>query len=358
MTNNRFNQRFNFDFESNKKITRLISEINELKASFRVQTNLSPQLIVRMTKSVLITSSGASTRIEGSHLTDKQVKELFSSHKIKKFKTRDEQEVAGYLELLGIVFENWKSIVFSENTIKQFHSILLKYSEKDTRHKGNYKFGSNRVEAREPNGKLIGIIFDPTPPHLVPIEMQELVEYTIQELNLKESLPLLIIANFIFEYLAIHPFQDGNGRSSRILTNLLLLQSGYEFIPFISHERIIEENKEEYYNVLNTVQRTWKSEKEGITQWILFFLEVVKKQAQKAVELIEKAEDMELILSEKQFKVWESLSSSLEALSISTLETKTQVNRETIKQSLQKLLKMDKIKQLGIGKGTRYQIKK
>ena len=356
MLDNRFDQRLDFNWEDGKKINRLINEINELKASFKVQTKLSPQVINKLTQSVLITSSAASTRIEGSHLSDKQVKELFQNHKIQKFRSRDEQEVVGYLELLAIVFENWSSIVFGENIIKQFHTILLKHSSKDTRHRGVYKFGSNRVEARDPDGQLIGIIFDPTPPHLVPIEMQNLVEYTVNELKSKELSPLLIIANFVFEFLAIHPFQDGNGRSSRILTNLLLLQSNYDFIPYISHEKIIEENKEEYYNVLNTVQKTWKSDKEDISVWVLFFLEVVKKQAKKAVELIEKAEDMELILSEKQFKVWECLSSNSEPLSIGEVETKIKISRETIKQSLQKLLKMEKIQKMGEGRGTRYRI--
>jgi Fic family protein len=357
MSNNRFNLRLHFDFKTSQKIFNLISEINELRAGFKIQTNLSPQVIDRMTKSVLITSSGASTRIEGSHLTDKQVKELFQNHKIQKFKTRDQQEVAGYLELLAIVFDNWESINFSENTIKQFHAILLKYSDKDSRHKGVYKFGSNRVEAREADGTLIGIIFDPTPPHLVPIEMQELVDYTIKELSTKEIQPILIIANFIFEYLAIHPFQDGNGRSSRVLTNLLLLQAGYSFIPFISHERIIEENKEEYYNVLNTVQRTWKKEKEDLTAWFLFFLDVVKKQATQAIELIEKGEDMELILSEKQYKVWNIISTNIEPLSISSIEDKTNISRDTIRQALEKLVKLNKIEVLGQGKGTRYRVK-
>ena len=356
MSLNRFTKRFHFEWELNNKINNIINDINEMKVRFRVQSNLSPQLISRLTSGVLITSSGASTRIEGSLLSDIQVKELFGKHKIQKFKSRDEEEVVGYIELLSIVFENWDSIVFNEATVKQFHTILLKYSSKDSRHKGNYKFGSNRVEARDADGELIGIVFDPTPPHLVQPEMHDLLEYTITELAKKEIPPLLIISNFIFEFLAIHPFQDGNGRSSRILTNLLMLQAGYDFAPFASHERIIEQNKEEYYNVLNTVQRTWKTENEDISTWVLFFLNVIKKQVQIAVELIEKKEDMELILSEKQFKVFEFINSNVEPVSRGQIEAKTEVPVETIKKTLTKLIKLDKIVQIGIGRGARYRV--
>ena len=353
-SNQKFFERFNWSSTVNQKVIKLLTEIDAHKASFKVQSNLSPQLISRLTKSVLITSSGASTRIEGALMGDEQVKELFGKLKIQKFKSRDEQEVAGYLELLKIVFESWQSIKLSESTIKHFHSLLLQYSDKDTRHKGVYKFGSNRVEARDSSGKLLGVVFDPTPPHLVPIEMQELVEYTNSELLSGDYHPLLIIANFVFEYLTIHPFQDGNGRSSRILTNFLLLNSGYTFTPYISHERIIEKNKEEYYSVLNQGQRTWKTNDEDISSWILFFLEVVKIQAIEAVKLLENKEDMELILSESQLKVWNTINQSLEPVSRSQIHQAVQIPISTIKQALDKLYKLDKIKRLGQGSGSRY----
>jgi Fic family protein len=358
MDTNRFNKRLDFTGVSNRKIIKLLSEIAVSQSRFKVQSNLSPQMIVRLSRSVLITSSGASTRIEGSLLSDNDVKELYGKHNIKKFKSRDEQEVAGYLELLKMVFESWKDMRFNENLIKQFHGILLGYSEKDVRHKGNYKFGSNRVEARNANGEIVGIIFDPTPPHLVPLEMQILLDYTIEELEKKEFHPLLIIGNFIFEYLAIHPFQDGNGRSSRVLTNLLMLQSEYIFVPYISHERIIENNKIEYYEALNKSQKTWKTENEDIFEWILFFLEVVKTQSENAVLLIENKENMELILTEKQLQVWEAISTSDHSLSRSEIVALTNLNVETIRQTITKLIKLNKIIKLGMGNGTTYKIRK
>lgn len=357
MSNLRFAKRLDFQGEANRKIIKLLTEIDVQQSRFQVQSHLSPQMIDRLTKSVLITSSGASTRIEGSLLGDTEVKALFGKLKVQKFNTRDEQEVAGYLNLLKIVFESWEGIVFNESTIKHFHSLLLKYSDKDQRHKGVYKFGSNRVEAHDPSGKFLGIIFDPTPPHLVNFEMQELLEFTITELAKNDYNPLLIIGNFVFEYLAIHPFQDGNGRSSRALTNLLLLQTGYSFAPYISHERIIEKNKEEYYLVLNKSQRTWKTENEDLTSWILFFLEVIRVQVTEAVKLLEKKEDMEILLSEKQLIVWNVFENSpQQSFSRSELYNQTEIAISTLRQTLRKLVKLQKIKQIGSGSSTKYRI--
>ena len=236
--------------------------------------------------SVLVTSTGASTRIEGSKLSDSQVQALFRKHHITKFKTRDEQEVGGYLEVLQLVFEQWADIPFSESSILSLHSQMLGYSDKDVHHKGIYKFGSNRVEARDQDNALVGVIFDPTPPHLVSKEMPELIDWTKQELEEGNFPQLMIVANFVFEFLAIHPFQDGNGRLSRILTNLLLLQLGYEFCPFVSHEKIIEDNKADYYVALHQTQQSWKNENEDVSPWLMFFLGVVAQQSQQALKLM------------------------------------------------------------------------
>ncbi len=285
-------------------------------------------------------------------MNDEEVEKLLKEAKIRKLATRDEQEVLGYSELIKEVFTSYDQISFSENTIKQFHQITLKYSEKDKKHKGIYKFGSNRVEAIDHNGKIIGIIFDPTPPHLVPKEMQELVEWTQQAFKNKTYHPFLIIANFIFEYLAIHPFQDGNGRTSRILTNLLLLQNGYSFTPYVSHEKIIEENKVDYYLSLKKTTSTWKSDNEDLTPWLFFFLDIVLKQGKFAVELTKK-DQTEKYLSEKQNKIWQCFLEH-KKLSRKEIGEKTGVNIKTIEQGLNKLLKMKKIERIGQGRATKY----
>lgn len=356
----RLDQRLLFDQNQSAEIYGLIAKIDAIKGQWQIEKKLSPQLISRLKTSVLITSAGASTRIEGSKLSDSEVKELYEKMKIKKFKTRDEQEVAGYLEVLKKIFDSYsldnsknKSLVFSESLIKNFHQEILKYSEKDERHKGVYKFGPNRVEAVDAQGKIIGIIFDPTSPHLVAKEMLELAEWTIENLKNVEKNKLLIIANFIFEFLAIHPFQDGNGRTSRVLTNYLLLESGYNFIPYISHESLVENQKVEYYLALNQSQKTWKKKKENILSWILFFLNTVLKQGELSIKLLNK-ENIEDFLSEKQLQVWQF------ALSATTFQRRdviksTKLGARTIEESIKKLLRMNKLKKSGEGKATRYE---
>ena len=354
MTNQRFNDRFTFSPEKARQIQTLIGEIDECKGYWSAYAHLSPQFLSQLKKMVIVSSSGASTRIEGSHLSDNEVEELLRTAKIRRLATRDEQEVAGYLELIQEVFRAWDSIKFSENTIRHFQQILLSYSEKDEKHKGVYKFGSNRVEALDADGKLVGIIFDPTPPYLVQKEMQELVEWTQAAFTEKHYHSLLIIANFVFEYLAIHPFQDGNGRSSRVLTNLLLLQSGYSFVPFVSHEKIIEENKAAYYLALKKTTSTWKTENEDLSPWVLFFLNVIKIHGQKARGLTEE-EELSVFLSKNQEAVWHLFQEEKE-LSRKVISEKTGIALKTVEKITKKLVEMKKIQKIGAGRGTRYRL--
>lgn len=284
----RFRKRLNFSAKDTKQIYQIITKIDTLNTQWHFGNQLSVKTINQLQTSVIVTSTGASNRIEGNQLTDEQVRELYQRRNIKNLKNRDEQEVAGYLELLQNVFRSFKDLKLSENLIRNFHQELLKYSDKDQRHRGNYKFTSNTVEAIDEAGKVVGTIFKPTPQFLVPKEMQELVEWTKSELEIDEYPKLLIIANFIFEFLAIHPFQDGNGRCSRILTNLLLLKQGYDFTRVVSHEQLIEQNKADYYVALNQTQQTWKSGEENMIPWILFFLRIIFLQVEKAVVLSQK----------------------------------------------------------------------
>jgi Fic family protein len=216
------NIRLNLNHNIIEEVYATISEIDGVKNSWQITGKLLPQTIERLTRSVIVTSTGSSNRIEGNRLSDGEVENLYRNLRVKKFITRDEQEIAGYLECLELVFNNFSDIPINESSILKLHHDMLIHSEKDIHHKGNYKFGSNRVEAKDGVGKIVGVIFDPTPPFLVKKEMIELIDWYNWAIISKEKHPLIIIANFIFEYLAIHPFQDGNGRTSRLITNLML----------------------------------------------------------------------------------------------------------------------------------------
>ncbi len=333
-----------------------ISKIDAVKNGFMLTDKFLPQAVERLATSVIVTSSGASNRIEGNKLSDAQVEKLYKNLRIKKFKTRDEQEVAGYLKCLESVFENYDEIKISESWILSLHDQMLQHSEKDSRHKGQYKFGSNRVEAKDKKGNLVGVIFDPTPPHLVKKEMQELIFWFAASSKEKKKHPLILVANFIFEYLAIHPFQDGNGRTSRLLTNLLLLKFGYDFTKIISHEKLIEANKSEYYLALNKVQRTWKSKKEDISEWLVFFLKIVNLQAVKALKIFQD-ETIEHLLSEKQLAFWQWVQ-SLPNKEFSRKDAIEALNfpARTTEAIIKKLFEMKKLSRIGEGRAVRYKI--
>ena len=352
----KFNNRFNFrNIAEAQKIQGFIGEIERCQGMWTAGTKLSPQILTILKKSTVITSAGSSTRIEGAKLSDEEIEKLFKNGlKIRKFNTRDEQEVAGYKELLENIFDSWQTVRFGESAIKHFHKELLKYSDKDQRHLGAYKTSENKVAAYDNDGKIVGIIFEPTPPYLTQKEMGELVEWTQKALEEKSAHPLLVIGNFVLEFLKIHPFQDGNGRTSRVLTNLLLLQTGYDFVPYVSHEKFIEDSKDAYYLALNRSQRTLKDDEPDIVPWLLFFLEVIRDQAKMAVGLSQK-ERIEASLSGKQLAVWQFIMEHKE-VTPKEIRSALEMPVPTILQALNKLLGMKKIRRLGEGRSTRYEI--
>lgn len=347
------NKRFDNRIFLTSEMLRKVSRIDELKGLWRGSAKLSPHILKQLKASVIITSTGASTRIEGSRMSDEQVARLIRGLKSRPPKGRDAEEVAGYADLLGRIFDNYKTLKLTEGQILQFHEILLHFSAKDQGGKGAYKSSDNIVVARRANGEEI-MLFRPTPPYLVKKEMDDLLSWAKIALQKKELHPILVIANFIFEFLAIHPFHDGNGRMSRVLTNLLLLQSGYSYIPYISLEEIIENKREAYYLSLRGAQRHHKTEREDITTWILFLLDALTIQAEAARNLIEQNEP-EQTLSERQLAVLRLFDTrgTLAPKDIFKL-LKGEAPIPTVKQALARLVKIGLLKRIGLGRATRY----
>jgi len=369
--NHRLSKRLSFNLVDNGKIQQYLSQIDGVNKAWEVAGSLSPQFLSKLETNTIVSSTGASTRIEGSKLSDDQVERFLRQKSIRKLVvqpqvdrnksdlhlvTRDEQEVAGYLEMLSKIFQDYNEIELSELTIKQAHSILLKHSIKDDKHRGAYKTQSNQVVALESDGSIAGIIFDPSTPEETPREMKDLVEWTLEVLQNKLIHPLIIIANFVFEFLSIHPFKDGNGRISRILTNLLLLQNGYSFTRYISNERLIEKTKVEYYMALRKTTNTWKTDKEDLTPWLFYFLEILQKQADLALDLA-KEEQFEQLLSEKQNQVWQVFLTN-DTASRKELAEKTGLSVKTVEDTIRKLMDMKKLDRLGEGRATRYRVRK
>jgi len=329
-----------------------INKIDELKGRWIGGAEINPQALGRLKRSVLVTSTGASTRIEGAKLSDEDIEKMMRGLSMQKFADRDKQEVQGYYELLENVFNSYEKIPFSESSIQHLHKELLKYVEKDKLHRGEYKKGENRVEMVDEKGQSIGVLFDTTPAWLTPKEMLELIEWTREAIVLKEIHPIIIIGNFLVEFLNIHPFTDGNGRLSRVLTNLMMLQAGYAYMPYVSHEKLIEDNKAEYYLALRKSQKTLKTDKSDIVPWLEFFFNVLLTQARQAIELLSK-ENIEKLLSPKQLLVWEYLLEVSEATP-GEISKKTKVARPTVSQALDTLLRLKKVERIGQGRTTRY----
>lgn len=343
----------------NKRITNLpasiyltIAQIDGLSGQWKGGLNLSSQTLGRLKQSALATSTGASTRIEGAVLSDQEVEDLMRGLTIQKMTDRDVQEVRGYYELLQEIFNNYQEIALTENSILHLHNQLLKYSQKDEQHKGIYKHQENQVIATDSTGKTVGVIFETTPAYLTPKFMTELVEWTRGALVSEQNHPLIVIGAFIVEFLKIHPFVDGNGRLSRLLTNLFLLRAGYAYVPYVSHEKIIEDSKANYYIALRKSQVTLGTGEESIVVWLEFLLSVFLEQAQQAVSLLN-GEDISKLLSPQQLKVWTYLQNTEEATP-GTIAATTGVARATVSQALERLMSMKKVERIGQGRTTRY----
>jgi Fic family protein len=281
----------------------LLSEIDEFKGAWRSLGTLAPERLNALRRVATIESIGSSTRIEGSKLTDREVEQLLSKLGIKKFDSRDEQEVAGYAEVMETVFHAFTDIPITENHLKQLHRDLLRYSVKDERHRGEYKTLPNNVGAFDQEGKMIGVVFETATPFDTPRRMAELLTWLKDTRELRRMHPLLIAAVFIVNFLEIHPFQDGNGRLSRILSTLLLLQAGYVYVPYSSLESVIENSKEAYYLALRQTQTTLHNESPNWQPWLMFLMRALQQQKRHLAIKVERERKALTELSELAVKI-------------------------------------------------------
>jgi len=281
----------------------LLSELDEFKGAWRALGTLAPERLNALRRIATIESIGSSTRIEGSKLTDREVDHLLARLEIKSFASRDEQEVAGYAEVMETVFRAFADIPITENHLKQLHRDLLRYSDKDERHRGEYKTLPNNVGAFDADGKMIGIVFETATPFDTPRRMAELITWLNDAREPGRLHPLLIVAVFIVVFLEIHPFQDGNGRSSRILTTLLLLQAGYTYVPYGSLESVIEHSKEGYYLALRQTQSTLRGDTPNWQPWLSFFLRALQQQKRRLEVKVEREKNALAVLPELAVKI-------------------------------------------------------
>jgi Fic family protein len=335
------------------EILRLIAEIDEFKGAWRALGTLAPERLSALRRVATIESIGSSTRIEGSKLSDRDVERLLANLEIKSFATRDEQEVAGYAEVMDLVFRAWNDISISENHIRQLHRDLLVHSEKDAWHRGNYKTASNSVAAFDEDGRQIGIVFETATPFDTPRLMRELVDWLTSERSDGRLHPLLVIAVFTVVFLEIHPFQDGNGRLSRILTTLLLLQAGYAYVPYSSLESVIEQSKEGYYLALRQTQGTIRNAAPDWQPWLIYFLRALQQQMKRLAKKIEHERIVLSSLPDLSLRILDHARAH-GRVSTGDIIKLTGASRNTLKQQFRQLVDKGHLVRQGGGRTTWY----
>jgi Fic family protein len=337
------------------EILALISEIDEFKGAWRALGQLAPDHLSSLKRVATMESIGSSTRIKGAKLSDQEVERLLNNLTIQQFKSWDEEEAAGYAAVMNRIFESHEDISLTENHIKQLHRDLLQFSNKDSWYRGNYKKSTNHIEAFDQDGKSAGVVFETASPLDTPIRMEELVNWTISAIERKELHPLLIVSVFIVVFLAIHPFQDGNGRMSRILTTLLLLRMGYAYVPYRSLEAVIEQSKDAWYLALRKTQETLKKDTPDWMPWIIFFLRALQEQKNRLQIKIEQEKLLLGQLAELSLQILE-LVKSHGRITISEIVILTNANRNTVKKHLENLVGAKHLQQNGSGRGSWYSV--
>ena len=335
------------------ELQELIEKIDQFKLSWQENSALIPEQLKALRHVATIESVGSSTRIEGSKLSDSQVEKILSGLRTESFKSRDEEEVAGYAYVMEEIYASYLYIPLTENYIKQLHALLLHYSSKDIRHRGDYKKFPNNVEAFNAQGQSIGIVFETASPFETPLQMAGLVEWANKAFATKEYHPLVIIGIFVVDFLAIHPFQDGNGRLSRVLTTLLLLQHDYSYVVYSSLETIVEHSKEAYYRSLRLTQATLKTDTPQFQPWLIYFLRSLHKQIQQLEFKINK-EQIALSSLPKLASDIMQLAQEKGKVTMADIIAYTDAARSTIKKQLSFLIDRKYLARYGQGKATWY----
>jgi Fic family protein len=334
-----------------------ITKVERFQGAFEATKFQRPALIDGLKKTTIITSSGSSTRIEGAILTDAQVEELMEKGcQITRVSSRSEREVAGHIKALTYIYDNYEKLPITEKNIRELHDLLTSELTEDQlpkKQRGAYKDVTNDVIEKNLMTGETKIWFQTTPPGPeTATAMEELISSYNQILENEECHPITMITGFIIHFLAIHPFRDGNGRLSRLLTSLLLLRHGYKWSQYVSHEKIIEDNKEGYYIALRDTQSSFKSDKPNYDKWADFFLKIVTAQTEILQSKIIQESPIS-IMNENEKLIYKIIETNGKC-KIAFLLEQTDMTRPGLKSLLKRLVENGVLKKEGQGKGTYY----
>lgn len=249
------------------EVVNYLSQIHEAKGKQTLYLRQKPEQLDRLVEIAKIQSTEASNEIEGIRTTETRLRQLMSEKAAPR--NRDESEIAGYRDALNVVHESFEYIPLTPNYILQLHKIMLSHT--DSAFGGSFKNVQNYISATNADGKAY-TLFTPLAPYETPPAVQEICDAYNRAMGEGKVDPLILISVFIHDFLCIHPFLDGNGRMSRLLTTLLLYRAGYEVGKYISLEAKIAKNKGAYYDALELSQTGWHEEKDDPTPFIKYLL--------------------------------------------------------------------------------------
>lgn len=338
-------------------VLNLVQKISQFRAQWTALADTQRDFYASLQKTVIITSAGASTRIEGAKLSDEEIIKRLSGLKIQTIRDRDEAEVAGYIDCKKFIFDHHANLEISEHTIRSLHQMMMAYLPESIfplQQRGAYKNITNSVIRIDHATGAQEIVFETPPPGpQTEVAMRDLVRNYSDFIRDPNYADVEVIAAFIVQFLAIHPFRDGNGRISRLLTDLCLLKQGYDFCMYSSHEKIVEDTKEQYYVALRQTQSTFQA-KPDLNPWLLYFLKVLERQTRFLSDKMEPVRPGTLTKLEQ--KVFDLIRDH-QPTTIGFLERESNIKRVTLKSILARLKERGVLNMEGERKASRYRLK-
>lgn len=324
----------------------LVSRIREYKGRQELYVHQKKDKLDKLVEIAKIQSTESSNKIEGIVTTELRIRQLINDKTTPR--NRDEKEIMGYRDVLNIIHENFEYIPLSSNYILQLHKYLYQYASPDFG--GKFKNVQNYIVANMPDGTS-STLFTPLSPIETPEAVQKLCETFNRAMDMGKIEPLLLIANFIKDFLCIHPFNDGNGRMSRLLTTLLLYRSGFVVCKYISLEKKIEKTKDTYYDVLEASSVNWNEESNDNTPFVKYLLGIILSAYRDFEERLNLLSD-KLSANEVVEKVVKNRIGKFTKSDIQ--EECPALARQTIEKALKELCDSGKIEKKGSGRATYY----
>lgn len=329
------------------EIVQMVGSIHEHKGKQELFLEANIDELKTLLEVALIQSTGASNRIEGIYTTDKRLEELVRQKA--EPRNRSEQEISGYREVLATIHESYEYINPRPNIILQLHRDLYSYSGGNAG--GNYKNSDNVIAETDAEGHQKAR-FIPVPAFQTPEAMNELCTNFLEAWEADRIDKLILIPMFILDFLCIHPFNDGNGRMSRLLTLLLFYKAGYIVGKYVSVEMLIEKTKETYYEALQDCSTEWHESNNTYEPFVKYYLGILIKASNEFESRVEYLSDNKISKPERVKRLIQNTVGKINKKEI--LEKCPDISTKTVERALADLVKEGLIEKVGASSATAY----